>query len=603
MDGEKHSGNLTDTSATPDVFNSAGYVLTDNDLIVDIDDGGKELIKEMIKLFDIRTETVWTTRGAHLYFKKPQGFRRAIGICPLGIKIEYKHVKNTKAITVKLDGVLRPRDNPGVRESLPWFLEVGKNYKELLGMSDGEGRNNALYSLKRQITGKDGMNSILTLVNSFVFAEPLNSKEMEQLLRAEVVPVGEKDNEYAVAEYLMSDLDFLGYGGHFYFKERGETEYISDEDVLNRIIYKMCPGMSTRYIDEVRKQMEYRCKKIPNDTVFKIKFKNGYLKDGEFVPIRIDEFTPYNIPIEYDPDLEPVQVVDDYIDHLTNSDAEYRKLLLEALAHTLVVDPEFKRMIAKFFIFIGGGGNGKGTLLQIIKGILGVENVTGMDIDELADERYLTSLKGKLANLGDDIQDSAIKERHMKILKNITSCDYIGTRELYKQAESMYFTATLIFTSNHLIKSFEKGKSYKRRVVWMPMYTEVQEGKKDPLFITKLTCEESVKYWIKLMIEGYQRLYKNHGFTESSLVNLFNTQYHEENNPYLMYVADFEPEDFIDKPVAEVYKDCEEWCQENAIEFKQPMFRETLTEVLGIRPDGQRKINGRNTKVFKAVTR
>ena len=44
----------------------------------------------------------------------------------------------------------------------------------------------------------------------------------------------------------------------------------------------------------------------------------------------------------------------------------YRKRLLEILAHPLIIDKEFKRMLAKFFIFIGGGGNGKGTLLLII---------------------------------------------------------------------------------------------------------------------------------------------------------------------------------------------------------------------------------------------
>jgi len=106
------------------------------------------------------------------------------------------------------------------------------------------------------------------------------------------------------------------------------------------------------------------------------------------------------------------------------------------------------------------------------------------------------SFKGKLANLGDDIQDQAITDKDMKVLKNITTCDYISAREMYKNAESMYFTGSLIFTSNHLIKSFEKGKSYKRRVMWLPMYTEVDEDNKDPLFITKLTTPESIEYWI-----------------------------------------------------------------------------------------------------------
>lgn len=599
LPGQKHGSKDADMADTLDTFKDAGYVLTENDLVIDIDDIGKEAVKHMVDMFNIKTHIVWTRRGAHLYFKKPQGFRRAQGICALGFKVEYKHASNTKAVTVKLDGVARDVENEGVRESIPWFLETKKTYKSLHGMSESDGRNNALYAAKRLMTTEDNWQTALRFINEHVFADPLPPDEMEAISRQEAVPAGEKDNEYAVAEYLIKDLDFLGYGGAFYYKERGEEDYKNDDNKLIQIIYKMCPGVTTRYIDEVKRQMEYRCRKLPNETVFKIRLNNGYLKSGEFVPIMINEFTPYTIKVDYDPNAEPVQIVDDYINHLTNSDPEYRKLLMEVLGHTLIVDPEFKRLLAKFFIFVGSGGNGKGTLLQIIKGMLGTQNVSGMGIRELSDERYLVSLKGKLANLGDDIQDSSINDKDMKVLKNITTCDYISTRELYKQAESMYFTASLIFTSNHLIKSFEKGKSYKRRVMWMPMYTEVKDGEKDPLFITKLTCEESVRYWIKLIVEGYQRLHKQYRFTESKLVNAFNDQYHEENNPYLMYLSDVDVENLIGTPIKDGYTDCEDWCKDNRIEFNQKMFRETLQEVYGIRTDGQAKINGKKFKVFK----
>lgn len=598
MEGEKHSGKLTDTAETPDIFENAGYILTDNDLVVDIDEINKEKIKHMIAMFGIRTHTVWTVRGAHLYFKKPQGFRKAQGDCALGFKVEYKHNKNTKAVTVKLNGKQRETENEGIRENLPWFLDSKKSYKNLVGMSDGDGRNNALYAAKRDMSNHQGWETAVRFINDHVFAESLTAKEMEVISRYEAVPDGSKGNEFAVAEYLIKDLDFLGYGGSYFYKERGEEEYKSDKPRLVQIIYFMCPGVATRYVDEVVKQMEYRCRKIPNDTVFKIRFKNGYLKDGEFVPISISEFTPYNIDVEYNPNADPVKIVDEYIDHLTKHDPDYRQLLMEVLGHTLVVNPEFKRLLAKFFIFVGSGGNGKGTLLQIVKGILGTKNVSGMSIKELSDERYLVSLKGKLANLGDDIQDSSINDKDMKILKNITTCDYMSTRELYKQAESMYFTASIVFTSNHLIKSFEKGKSYKRRVLWLPMYTEVKDINKDPLFITKLTAPDSVNYWIKLIIEGYQRLYQNKGFTRSELVDNFNAKYHEENNPYLMYLEDVDVDEMIGVPISDGYKACKEWCEDNSVDFNQKMFRETLQEVHGIRTDGQARVNGRKFKVF-----
>ena len=283
---------------------------------------------------------------------------------------------------------------------------------------------------------------------------------------------------------------------------------------------------------------------------------------------------------------------------LTKGDADYKNLLLEILGHTLIVDPEFKRSLARFFIFVGDGGNGKGTLLQIIKTILNPENVTGMDIKELSDERYLPSFKGKLANLGDDIQDQSINDRDMKTLKNLSTCDYISTRELYKGAEDVFFTGSLIFTSNHILKSWEKGTSYKRRVLWLPMYTKVK--KKDPKFITNITSPEALEYWVKLMVEGYKRLYENHVFTSSNIVEQFNEQYHRENNPALDYIDGNKIDDYEGVPIRDVYDDYEKWCQDNAVNFNSNMLKDTLLEQFGLDVK-VKKVNGKVSRCFSKI--
>lgn len=598
--GEKHAGKGGDISENINTFRDAGYILEDNDLVVDIDNLPKDRIKKMIETFNIQTETVWTERGVHFYFKKPTGFTKATGSTALAIPVEYKHKRNTYAVTVKRNGKERVVENKGIRESLPDFLQPG-NFQSLIGLSDGEGRNNALYAHKMAIGYKENSNTILKFVNNYIFDEPLPDDEFADVTRHEVVPQGEKGKHYEVADYVVKQYNYVTYAGNGYFKDEN-GDYISDEQKIKKIIYDVCNReVTTGYVDEVLAQMGLVGKIIDPDEIFKIKLNNGYLMDGQFVPIVTDEFSPFKIDIDYKVDAKPVKLVDDYINHLTKDDEDYRNLLLEVLGHTLVVNPEFKRLLAKFFIFIGEGGNGKGTLLQIIKTILNPKNVTGMSISELSDERYLSSFKGKLANLGDDLQDQSINDKDMKVLKNITTCDYMSTRELYKQSETMQFTGSLIFTSNHLIKSFEKGKSYKRRVMWLPMYTVVKEENKDPLFISKLTSKESLEYWMKLIVDGYKRLYQNNGFTKSDIVDKFNIKYHEENNPYLDYINDYEKEYFIDKPVRDVYDDVEAWCEDNAIKFSQKMFRETMKEIHRLEGGKVKKINGKSTKVFAEI--
>lgn len=591
--GQKYSNKLADISDSHEAFKDAGWILDENDYVVDIDELPKDIIKKIIITFNIKTQIVRTDRGVHLYFKKPDDFKRGANrISCLGFSYEIKHQGNTKAVTIKRNGKLRDIENKGIREDAPFIFNSGKQFDKLLGLEEGEGRNNKLFKLRGKLTGIKEWKKILNFINENIFATPLPEDEMDSLTR-EMQLESEEITEYEVATWLMNELNFVQYGQRYYFKI--EDEFTYEESLLQKKVYQKVGNKPSRYVDEVIKQMKYRCQKIDQGAIFPIKLKNGYLKDGKFIDLITESFTPYSIDIEYLEDAQAIEVVDDYIAHLTNYDKDYRELLLEILGHTLIVDPEFKRLLAKFFIFIGDGGNGKGTLLQIIKTILGSKNTTGMSISELSDERYLPSFKGKLANLGDDLQDQSINDKDMKVLKNLSTCDYISTRELYKGAEDMYFTGSLIFTSNHILKSWEKGESYKRRVLWLPMYTKIK--KKDPKFITNLTTDKALKYWIKLIVDGYMRLYKNGGFTESSVVSDFNYSYHEENNPVLMYLEGMERDDFLNKPVKDVYDDYEKWCEDNAVNYSRNMIKNTIEEKYNLKNSTQR-INGKVTRCF-----
>lgn len=603
-EGEKFAKSFdNDKSDHLDAFQDAGYILEEDDLVVDIDTLSKSAVMALVATFGINTQYVFTDRGVHFYFKKPPGFRWANTVSLLGIPIEYKHQKNTKAVTVKRFGLAREVVNEGVREELPGIFKYKKGFVDLQGLDDAEGRNNKLYAHKMRLGNIKGWQTILKYINYHVFENPLPDAEFETLARTEVIPDGEKNGEVEVAKYLLRKYEYLEYAGGYYYKPSEDEDHVLDEgDVrMLQLIIEVAGDVKTAYQDEVLRQMKRRAEIVQHDKVFKVKFNNGYLYEGEFYPINYKGFTPYNIDIDYIEDAEPVKIVDDYIDHLTKGDPEYKALLMEVLGHTLIVDPEFKRMLAKFFIFIGSGGNGKGTLLQIIKQILNAKNCTAMDIGELSDERYLVTFKGKLANLGDDIQDATINDKHMKVLKNITTCDTMSTRELYKQAVPMSFTGSLIFTSNHVLKSFEKGRSYKRRVLWLPMYTEVKDGQKDAKFITKLTSYESLTYWVSLIVKGYMRLYEQGDFSKCEIVKRFNDNYHQENNPYLTYLSDFKAEDFVDQPIRDVYKDCDQWCEDNSIKFSESMLRNTMKELFKIDTSGVRKINGKATKVFRVV--
>lgn len=580
---------------SPDDFEYAGYVLKPDDFIVDIDELDKGTIRKMIDYFGIQTQIVWTNRGAHLYFKRTGMFRRTKGICALGFPLEYKHYDNCYAITIKFAGKLREIENPGAREPLPAYLQTLPGVRDLTGMVEGDSRNENLYEHKRKVARLGNTQKILKFINDNIFAEPLEDKEFETVAREEVFRA-EKDGENEVADRIIKEKRVKFYKNSLYFFDG--VSYSNDENELRRMVYEYCPDQKTRYIDEVIKQMQYRTEVIPDDTEFKIRLENGFLFEGSFYPYRLDEFTPYFIPLKYFANAEPIKEVDDYLDRLTGNDEQYRKFVLEIIATCLIVNPEFKRALSKFFIFVGDGGNGKGTLLQIITKILGSKNVSANSIKELGDERYLNDLIGKLVNLGDDIENEPINRAQMKNLKNLSSGDIIQVRRMRENAFATRLNPTLIFTTNHILKTFDKDYSYKRRVVWCPMYIKPTRVETD--FITKLTTEKALQYWIRLVVEAYLRIYENKGFTQSKVVREFTEKYHRENDSTIEYLEQLDDYKIHHHRPPEVYEEYELWCENNGetVQSKRRLKEQILERGFKIKQFNRKSIN--NGKTCKA---
>lgn len=595
-DDSKFAVKNANTSEFSDAFRNAGYIITDNDLVVDIDDLGKDKIKAMLELFNIKTQTVWTDRGAHLYFKKPTGFRGAQGVAPIGFNVEYKHIKNTKDVTIKRKGVMRTIENEGVREALPFILSNDRRkLEDMSALDEGDGRNDKLFKHKMKLNNHQDTFKILSFINDHLFDTPLEQDEFETVAREQAVTTDDKLTPYDVALQVANVTKPVEFAGGLYYRNE-DNNYIYNDKEYKKLIFKLSPNKDPRFIDNVFKTLELMTDEITDDAEFPVKFNNGVLEDGDFTEVEYKEFTPFVLDTSYDEDTEPVEIVEEYLDNLTDGDKEYRKLIEEILGYTLVTSAEQIKLISKFFIFIGDGGNGKGTLLEIIRNILGNKNISSLSIKNLANDRFFPSLKGKLANLGDDIEDEPIDNERMKVLKNISTADTVSMRKLYAEAEDVQIKTTLIFTSNHILKSFEKGESFQRRIMWLPMFNKPK--KKDSRFISKITSPEALKYWVKLMVEGYMRLYENSQFTEPKLIKEYNKEYHRENNNVLLYIEEMEDKDFLWLSQKEAYEKYELWCDE---EDEKPMtrkrFKDTLKSVLKVEVK-QKKVNGVNQRRF-----
>lgn len=600
--GTKHAGSNAEKSETMDAFEDCGMLLTDEDIVIDIDHLPKAAIKAMIDEFGLKTRTVWTDRGAHLWFRKPSWFtRRKDGICRLGFEIEqHNKTSNPNGVTVKRNGIPRQIDNMDSMMYLPGLFKIDTRpkYENLTSISEGDGRNKKLYTHRMQLmkNGAQDVDRIISFINLHVFAEPLPAAEMENILRDTVAPEGEQNQQSIIAAQIMAECHTVIYSGSIWWYINGQYSTDEKNEKLIRRVYAMCEGETTRFVDEVVKQVYYRSPLIDENAVFPIRFRNGILRNGKFIPMKeYTEFTPYYIDIEYKEDAEPVSYVDEYINNLTGGDPTYRDLLMEVIGYVMITDPERIRSLGKFFMFRGDGANGKGTLLQIMKRIYNPANCTNLSIKQLIDDRFKVTMIGKLANLGDDIEPETINNSELKILKNISTADTVTTRHLFKESISATFTVKLYFTTNSDIKSFEKGYAYKRRIVWLPMFNKVD--KPDPGFITKVTSKKALEYWICLIVDGYKRLYFNEAWTECEAVNDYNNQYHENNNQALRFARDLDPDtEIVGKTVKEIKDDFYRWDSEDA-KFSSKNFLAAVWDLYEIGL-GMAKVEGHTRRVY-----
>lgn len=597
--GQKFARKGADQSDSVNGFSDAGYVLTDKDLIVDIDDIDKEIIRTMLKTFNINTQTVETDRGYHLYFNKPIGFKAAQAVTPIGFEVEFKHKKNKSDITIKRNGKLRNIENPGVREELPFIFTNGKRKLEsLYGLQENEGRNNKLYKHKMSLNNHPDTTKILRFINDYVFAEPMSEKEFEQVSREEKVNTDDKLTPYDVAQQVVNITKPVEFAGGIYYKDENNN-YIYNDNEYRKVMFKISFNKDPQFIEKVFKTVALMTEKLDDNKEFPVKFNNGVLQDGDFIEVEYKEFTPFVIDASYNEDAKPVQIVDDYLNNLTDNDEDYKKLIGEILGYTLETKADRIRLLAKFFIFVGDGGNGKGTLLQIIRRILGSNNVSSLSMKNMADSTYFPALKGMLANLGDDLEDEPINNNIMKKIKNITTADDLTMREMYKKAENIQLKTTLIFTSNHMLKSFEKGGAFKRRIIWCPMFTKPKKA--DDQFVNKITTDEALEYWVKIMVEGYMRLYENNKFTTNEKVDKYNEMYHEENNNTIQFCEERQITAFLEQLPGVVKEDYDNWCNDQAYEpLSMKRLNETLKDIFNIEPKKTTK-NGSQCRVYRKI--
>ena len=584
-------------------------VLCDDCIMIDIDDTEQaEKMMQIIEDKQIRCRVTVTSRGRHFTFRnsgveKCGRFKLACGFHDVDIKI------GGMPEVLKVDGEERfcewGDENPekGEYDELPrWMHPVATK----LDFTTTASRNNDFFGyilvLQTQLAmNKDQCRECIKIINDYVLPEPLDDSELAVILRDEAFekPIffeGKKFLHDAFANWMINQHHIKRINGQLHIYKDGI--YVSGYRNLEFLMLKAFPQMKDAQRKEVLKYIEVMCP--DNETTADanmIAFSNGIYN---LATDALTDFTPdvvitNQIPWDYNPAAFS-DIADGTLNKMACQDPEIRNLLAECIGYCF-----YRRNELSVSMFLTGDkANGKSTFLQMIQDVLGLPTVSTLGLDEL-DERFsVATMFGKLANIGDDINDDFLHGKAIAHFKKIVSGNMVKAE--HKGQDPFFYkpTVKLIFSANQIPRMKDRTGAVLRRMVIIPFNATFSKDDPDydPYIAWKLKDKEVMEYLCRIGIEGLKRILENHSFTQSKKVDAELKEYTEYNNPILLFLSEMEKEEIINQQTNAVHSRYELFCRDNGF---QSMGLATFSKEINRQLDCQtvaKRINGKRVRVF-----
>ena len=564
-------------------IDNAGILLNSNVVLVDFD-GDNENEKRIIEHIQTKypTLTVKTDRGVHLYYKRPKELKVSAGADKItvgGFQVDYKTGNKAYGI-VKRHGRERDRNKAIIDfetlTELPFILYPMPKAKNITGLKDGDGRNNALYAQLRCISNNPKYRNIRLLeavakfINEKIFDTPMGEKEVANIVNsvlkidvdAQEEYQGDSTNVLELSRWVARKFEVKLYKEILYFRDG--IKFSRDENELRRRVYQKVQLKTTQW-KELLSQLEVYAEKITHDD-FNVRIRNGIIVDDTVVNMDIG-FTPFYLDVKYDENAYD-KYVDDFINFIANGDKEIRNLIEEILGHTIMIN----NFPHKIFVLSGSGNNGKSTFVEMLTAF--ANNLSShIDITGFEDGTQVVSLIGKIINIADDIDPNYLEKT--KVLKTMASGNTITARAIYSQPVTIKNTATLVFTCNEVPVFKDKTEGIKRRLIIIPFENKVVNKIYD---LDKLLSSENAKsYILRLALEGVNRILINHmELSKSKKVEDTLREYYIESDSVLGFLEEYEGE-INNTSTIELYNMYDFYCIQNNI---KPQSKNKFTRVI-----------------------
>ena len=303
-----------------------------------------------------------------------------------------------------------------------------------------------------------------------------------------------------------------------------------------------------------------------------INCRNGLLdwRTGELHPHTPEVLSTVQLPVEWDPDASCpaveawlAEVLPADLLEATDDGPGFIWELLGYLAHS-------GNPLHKAVLFLGSGRNGKGTLLRLIKALLGDDNVSAVTLDDIAENRFAAvELLGKVANIAGDIDATALKSTAR--FKAVTGGDVVHVERKYGQAFTFTPWAVPVFSANKVFATPDTSDGYMSRWLVVP-FPHSFLGRENRDLDAQLHDPGELRGVLARAVEGLRAVMDRGNFPALPSLEEAFQQFAVESDQVRSFLAEVavpDPDGYLDR--TETWDVYQLWARESAI--RNPLGR------------------------------
>ncbi len=266
-----------------------------------------------------------------------------------------------------------------------------------------------------------------------------------------------------------------------------------------------------------------------------INLNNGMfdVREWKFIPHDPEYLSIRRIPVAYDPSATCPNIRQ-FLSQVVSEDDQ--KFLIEFVGYCLLPDTRMQKAVMLY----GVGSNGKSVFLKLVEKLIGSENTSHVNLQQLQEDRDKYSsadLYGKLINIGADLSSEAIRDG--SVFKMLTGEDKIRAQRKYQNGFSFLPTTRMIFSANHIPEIKHADMAIMRRWELVNFPHVFEEADQDKDLLKKITSPEELSGFLNLALEGLRKVITARSFSRASTTNETMDQYVMLSNPVVAFVEKY----------------------------------------------------------------